>query len=643
MGTFLVAVKIFMDKRFSKEEIEILSKNPNVKDVRDNRLILTFDFRLKLFEEWEDDRSTACIKRILTENGFDCTIIGHKKISKIHETFKYKGRPTGARNKVFGTNSFNNKTDKSDNEFLISTGKFKKAGNGIQITDEFLNDIYHQYPSRSVEEILEDNGIDPHMVGYQRIYRIKSLLDEGSCASLSVSYSEETIHRYSSHPYVKRITNKHFVLNDHFYNEASIFKDMHIDDILDIFEIDHTLLNPGIKNSIKYKLKKWEMKDLPDIACDSPVYLLILRNKSSACERIIHDEFDLMKEMIPLITKKEKKALCEWIRDFNVNGIRLPASLLCRKLGISRSNYYHILKSEHFGEHEENKEKSDEEDVKAIREVMDSDPYPMGSRMIYMKMKDITGKQFGLRKIRRLMNKFNLKCTLRSPKNSNKAARELLKRNRKPNLLKRKFRFNRPLTTFLSDVSYLTYGNNLKAYLSPVKDAVTGRIMGACVSDANDLNLACDTLTILEDVEIGDNPLFHTDQGSVYLSDSFQNMVIGLGLTQSMSRRGNCWDNASQESFFGHFKDECDYRNCRNLEELRKTVEDYIDYYNNRRPQWTRNKMTPVQFEKYLLDMDDTEFNAYRAKVKEQYDIMIKSAREKAVKRARDIGALEED
>ncbi|GEQ19476.1 hypothetical protein ClosIBUN22A_CONTIG5g00146 [Clostridium sp. IBUN22A] len=68
-----------------------------------------------------------------------------------------------------------------------------------------------------------------------------------------------------------------------------------------------------------------------------------------------------------------------------------------------------------------------------------------------------------------------------------------------------------------------------------------------------------------------------------------------------MSRRGNCWDNAPQESFFGHMKDEIDFQSCNTLEELIDMIDDYINYYNNYRYQWNLKKMTPKQYRNHLL------------------------------------------
>ncbi len=68
-----------------------------------------------------------------------------------------------------------------------------------------------------------------------------------------------------------------------------------------------------------------------------------------------------------------------------------------------------------------------------------------------------------------------------------------------------------------------------------------------------------------------------------------------------MSRKGNCIDNAPIESFFGHLKDDVDYKNCKTFEELKSLILNYINYYNSDRPQWDKNKMTPVEYRDHLL------------------------------------------
>jgi hypothetical protein len=103
-----------------------------------------------------------------------------------------------------------------------------------------------------------------------------------------------------------------------------------------------------------------------------------------------------------------------------------------------------------------------------------------------------------------------------------------------------------------------------------------------------------------------------------------------------MSRRGNCWDNSPQESFFGHFKDESHYRECQTLKELKEKVREYSVYYNKERRMWDRNRMTPEEFEAYLLAMDEKEFKDYLVAEEERYLIMKEKSAARAVQSAKE-------
>jgi hypothetical protein len=105
-----------------------------------------------------------------------------------------------------------------------------------------------------------------------------------------------------------------------------------------------------------------------------------------------------------------------------------------------------------------------------------------------------------------------------------------------------------------------------------------------------------------------------------------------------MSKKGNCWDNATQESFFGHFKDECEYASSADIEELRKRVEEYSWYYNNERGMWERGRMTPAEYEEYLLGLSEEQFGEYLAAEEKKYDEMKKKAAELAKKRYGTLG-----
>ena len=103
----------------------------------------------------------------------------------------------------------------------------------------------------------------------------------------------------------------------------------------------------------------------------------------------------------------------------------------------------------------------------------------------------------------------------------------------------------------------------------------------------------------------------------------------------NVSDKGNCWDNAVIESFFGHFKDECEYRQCDNIEQLKKLVERYARFYNNMRGMWNKGEMTPVEYEQYLMSMTEAEWQEYMAREKAAYEEMKKEAARKAIERNR--------
>ncbi|MDR5045737.1 IS3 family transposase [Bacillus thuringiensis] len=95
--------------------------------------------------------------------------------------------------------------------------------------------------------------------------------------------------------------------------------------------------------------------------------------------------------------------------------------------------------------------------------------------------------------------------------------------------------------------------------------------------------------------------LLHSEQGIHYTHPEFQKRVREMGIRQSMSRRGNCLDNAPVESFFGHMKDELDYKECQTFESLERNIKAYMEEYNYNRYQWTLKKMVPIEYRNHLL------------------------------------------
>lgn len=621
------------NKRFSKEEIDALSKSPYVKNIREDRLTFTYEFRCIVYDRWIVNPGLSELRKILESFGFSRSLLGSTFSKKMHYRFISNGRPSGGKNKIFKVNAQN--IDKYDDSFLIDSDVFIKSRRGVRFTSEFIDQVYKEYPEVSIESQLESYGLDPRRVGYQRIYNLIKLLENENPAD--ENFDSDIVTKYIHHSYVQRCTSKQFVLNNSFYNEAYRFKELPIDEVLGIFEINGSDLPIGVRNRIRYKLNNWNIESLDNIdAFDSDFKLRVQYNKMRALEKLSLMYFNRLRNNLPHYTFEQKKVLCKWIKELPHDRYDYSVQSILKKIGLSRSSYYSILSNDNYGM----KDKQDEIDFQCIKKVMDYKGFKKGSRTIYMMLPGMCGVHFGRAKILRLMKKYDCICTVRKERPELKTNKENLKNNRKPNLLKRRFRLARPNEILLTDVSYLKYSTNKTEYFSCIKDAVTGKIVNHVTSSSNDLNLAKATIDCLDSTE---NTLFHSDQGILYFSDVFQNKLKELGYEQSMSRRGNCWDNSSQESYFGHMKDECDFSKCSTPEDVKRIVDEYVYYYNYERPQWSRNKMTPVDYEKYLYSMSEGEYSEYMEIEQEKYDKMMEKAGIKALKRAVELGAFTQE
>lgn len=620
-------------KRYTKDEIDVLSKSPYVKNIRENRLTFTYEFRCIVYDRWIVNPGLSELRKILESFGFSRSLLGSTFSKKMHYRFISNGRPSRGKNKIFKVNAQN--IDKYDDSFLIDSGVFIKSGRGVQFTSEFIDQVYKEYPAVSIESKLESYGLTPEKVGYQRIYMLKKVLE--GVNPRDEKFDSDIINKYIHHPYVQRCTSKQFYLKSRFYNEAYRFKELPVDEVLGIFEINGSDLPVGVCNRIKYKLNNWNIESLDNIdVVDLNFKLRVQYNKMRALEKLSLMYFNRLRNNLPHYTFEQKKVLCTWIKELPHDRYDYSIQSILKKIGLSRSSYYSILSNDNYGM----KDKQDEIDFQYIKTVMDYKGFKKGSRTIYMMLPGMCGVHFGRAKILRLMKKYGCVCAVRKERPELKTYKENLKNNRKPNLLKRRFRLARPNEILLTDVSYLKYSTNKTEYFSCIKDAVTGRIVNHVTSSSNDLNLAKATIDCLDPSE---NALFHSDQGILYFNDVFQNKLKELGYEQSMSRRGNCWDNSSQESYFGHMKDECDFSKCSTPEDVKKKVDEYIYYYNYERPQWSRNKMTPVDYEKYLYSMSDSEYSEYMEIEQEKYDKMMEKAGIKALKRAVELGAFTQE
>ena len=142
------------------------------------------------------------------------------------------------------------------------------------------------------------------------------------------------------------------------------------------------------------------------------------------------------------------------------------------------------------------------------------------------------------------------------------------------------------------------------AYLSVVKDIASKEVVSWNLSMQLTMEIVLDTIENMKNnnqITSLKNILIHSDQGVHYTNPEYISDIKKLNMIQSMSRKGNCIDNVPIESFFGHFKDDVDYKVCKTFEELKKMISEYMEYYNNKRYQWDLKKMTPVQYRNHLL------------------------------------------
>lgn len=278
----------------------------------------------------------------------------------------------------------------------------------------------------------------------------------------------------------------------------------------------------------------------------------------------------------------------------------LNISMLCDIAGVSRSGYYRWVNA---AEHREKQELKDRADFEIILKAYNHRGYSKGAKGIYMHLihqeKPIV---MNLKKIRRLMKKYNLICPIRRANPYRRMAKALKTSNVAENLVNREFTKYGPRKILLTDITYIPYDGKF-CYLSTILDAFTKQILSYVLSDSLEVDFVLETVNILIEkhgIDITTETIIHSDQGCHYTSCSFIQLLKDKKLRQSMSRKGNCWDNAPQESFFGHMKDEIDLSKCKEFTEVKEIIDDWMDYYNNERYQWNLAKLSPNEYYEYI-------------------------------------------
>lgn len=266
---------------------------------------------------------------------------------------------------------------------------------------------------------------------------------------------------------------------------------------------------------------------------------------------------------------------------------RYTVTAILSALGVARSTFYRWTK-------EPLKPMTEAE--LAIKSLCQENKYRYGHRKITKLLKKNYNIKLHRNTVQRIMQKLNLQCRVK-PKRRWKSQGETV--IIAPNLLERDFTASKPNEKWVTDITYIQYGTST-LYLSTILDLYNNEIVAYKLYDHQQTPLVIDTLK--DALELRGNPngvIIHSDQGSVYTSYAYQHLVKEMNLVSSMSRRGNCWDNAVIESFHSNIKsEEFQYvkYNSLSLQEVRSRVDIFMKHYNEERIQEKLGYQSPLEF-----------------------------------------------
>ncbi len=263
-----------------------------------------------------------------------------------------------------------------------------------------------------------------------------------------------------------------------------------------------------------------------------------------------------------------------------------PLKILFLVSGVARSTYYYYL----IRMQKPDKYKVEKEEITAIYHENQG---RYGYRRITLEMRN-RGYVINHKTVTKLMKELGLKCMVRIKKYRSYKG-EIGKVA--PDLIKRDFKADAPNQKWTTDITeFSLFGR--KMYLSPVLDMYKGEIISYNISDRPLLNQVMDMLDKAFDrIPDDTNLIFHSDQGWQYQHKMYQHRLSEKGIRHSMSRKGNCLDNAVMENFFGLLKSELLYlKEFSSYDEFKEELEQYIYYYNNDRIKCKLKGLSPVQY-----------------------------------------------
>lgn len=257
---------------------------------------------------------------------------------------------------------------------------------------------------------------------------------------------------------------------------------------------------------------------------------------------------------------------------------------------MARSSYYYHIKSlKKEDKYQQVKEK--------IQELYHRHKGRYGYRRITLSLQQL-GFYINHKTVRRLMNELGLKSRIRIKKYKSYRGKQ---GKIAPNLLNRDFKADQMYQKWVTDITEFKVGGN-KLYLSPILDLYNREIISYQLSEAPNFKQVTDMLNkALKKLPEQSNLLLHSDQGWQYQMKSYQKILEHRQIKQSMSRKGNCLDNAVVENFFGILKSELFYlKKYKTLKDLKKDIIEYIQYYNKERISLALNGMSPMQYRAHL-------------------------------------------
>jgi transposase InsO family protein len=261
---------------------------------------------------------------------------------------------------------------------------------------------------------------------------------------------------------------------------------------------------------------------------------------------------------------------------------------MCEYFGVSRAGYYAWRKRIEG-------EDRDVERLKAVQAAYDASHKTYGYRRITMQLQDHHGLRINHKAVLRLMRKLGIRSVARKLVPYRKVE-DLGTYHRYPNVLERDFTASAPNQKWVTDITYIRTQKGWM-FLSIIKDLFDGFLVGYALHKRNDIPLVLRTLQLAKDNEkVTDGLILHSDQGHQYTSQAYHDVLANqYHITPSMSRRGNCWDNAPAEHFFSHLKEEyLRHFPLPTCEQAQLLVAEYVHFYNYERIQ-LKTRQTPYQ------------------------------------------------